>query len=235
MPTQDVFELVFARPVLAGCGEHAHLTHIQWVARQQGRHVVQVYVDGQLAAVTTGCNDRAIWLHVDRARPRTIELLAVDPDIEDATRAYPAALATWPDMRRTLTVSLLRDELLPLDTQIELRVDGALHVREALWSYRDARGGLGGVLGLGALGVDGSSSPGLGLGMLGVGPCGIDGEAWSACIAAVEPGDHTLTLTATLPSGPSVAPPVDLPFTIDAIIDEPAHVAIESNFALTWQ
>lgn len=235
MPTQAVFELVLARPAIAGCAEHAHLTHIRWVARQQGRHVVQVYVDGQLAAVTTGCHDRAIWLHVDRARPRTIELLAVDPDTEDATCAYPAALATWPDMRRTQTVSLLRDERLPLETLIELRVDGALRVREALWSYRDERGGLGGVLGLGALGVDGSSSPGLGLGMLGLGPCGIDGEAWSACIAAIEPGDHTLTLTATLPSGASVAPPVDLPFTIDAISDGAALVAIEPDFTLTWQ
>src|SRR5689334_10227883 len=98
--SQSNFTLTLARPVTTPSGDHAHLVHLAWrTATPETMRLVQVYIDGSLAAVTREPSHRELWLVCDRSRAHRIELLAVDP--ADAWTPQPHALQSWSPPFRT--------------------------------------------------------------------------------------------------------------------------------------
>jgi len=183
-PTQDVFDVVLARPAADGCG----LTHLTWRAAGQGQRLVQVYVDGVLHDVSVEPTQRAMWLQLDPTRAHAIELLAVDS--ADRWTDYRQRLSGWlPALSMLTEVALARDESLPIDTRIAVTVDGELMHVGPMWSATDHRGGIGGLFGEGPFGLDLATAPGLGVGEFGFGTFGAGGRAWrwAAWLAA---GSH---------------------------------------------
>lgn len=189
--TQDVFELTLARPAELATGEAPWLVHLWWRAPAQGQRLVQVYVDGQWAAMTDSPNERELWLLMDRSVPHRLELLAVDAmDPEVWSRSWPGSLRGWSGVRDSAHWVWLRDEALPADTKLELLAPEGALASGPLWSAQAHRGGFGAVFGEGGFGYDAATGPGLGLGSLGDGPLGTDGSAL----------EHTMT---GLPEGAS--------------------------------
>ncbi len=235
--TQDVFENVIARPVATRHGHHPCLVHLWWSAPDQGPRLVQVYVNDQLTDVTTDPTQRQLWLMIDRTRPQRIELLAVpalDPDA--AWRPQPESLTHWdPPVTDHATLTVIRDERLPVDTRLQVHVDGQPTDRGPMWPASQHRGGFGALLGLGEFGRDAVTGPGLGLGQLGMGPLGSEGTAWRWRRDDLTPGSHDLTVTATDHRGRTVAQPLTAADTgIDALPPAAETFTIDTAFTLAW-
>jgi len=234
--TQDVFELVVARAVLAAGAEHSWLVHLWWRAPEQGERVVQVYVDGELVDVVGWLEERETWLVLDRARKHRIELLAVATENgTEVWKAYPRALGSWqPAVAGEVEITLLRDERLAADTTVSVGVDGAELDEGLMWSAVDHRGGFGALFGVGSFGQDDATGVGLGAGELGMGLLGADGTAWRWRRRDVGEGGHAMTVEARADSGVMVADTLSLTQEVQALPGEAVGFGIDSGYIASW-
>ncbi len=235
--TQDGFELTLGRAVMQESGEHDGLVHVWWRDAWVEDRLVQVYVNGELFDVTADPDQRELWLVLDRSQPNRIELLAVPAGSPDLMwNAKPERLMSWnPPIRDVAEAQVLRDESLPIDTRIEVVVDGEAVAAGSLWPGDVARSGFGGLFGLGGFGHDAASGVGLGRGELGFGPLGIDGTAWRWRDDTLAPGPHTVTLTARDAQGQAVSPPLTLaPVVVDALPTAATSLTAQPDFTLAW-
>jgi len=236
-PTQSVFEVVLARPVDRSEGTDAQLVELSWRAPVQGARVVQAYVDGQLHDVTPWSDSRSMWLLLDRRHCHRIELLAVPAtEATDVWMPRPDYLSGWSrSVQDTAALTLVRDQTLPVDTQIEVAVDDNRSDVGALWPRDTARSGFGAVFGEGGFGVDAATGPGLGRGELGVGPLGSDGSRWRWRHTRLSEGEHIVTLTARNHHGEPVANALSRSVTIARLPRPPASVSTDEAFTLHWR
>ncbi len=211
-PTQDVFELVLARHVVtaggaAGAVRHPMLLHVWWRAPQQGSRLVQMYVDGELYGVTSDPQEREMWVVTSLTAARRVELLAVDSeDAEALARIWPRHLRTWPAaVASVLDTAVVRDERLPVDAWMDVRLDGGQAQRVPLWPRDEHRGGFGVLFGYGGFGHDDATGPGLGEGQLGCGPLGSDGTAWRWRARGLDAGGHAIEVQATRLDGSALS------------------------------
>jgi len=231
--TQSVFELVLLRGINTATGEHPRLAHLHWRAPQQGRCLVQVYVDDELFDVSSDYAQREMWLPLDRSAQHRIELLAVDPQRADVWRAYPEALRTWqPDASARLHVALLRDEALPADTRLSFTLNDEPAGCAAMWDAHAHRGGFGGLFGEGAFGFDAATGPGLGEGELGMGPLGADSAALPWRSAPLDAGTHTLRITAHDAAGRASSPALVHTATTSPLPAPPRALTVDQEFTL---
>lgn len=240
--SSDTFALVLAQPVITPAGEHPRLVHLSWrpsAGADLSQRLVQVYLDGMLVAVTQSESQREAWISCDRRRPHCLELLAVPTDDPDSAegfwRTWPASLTGCDSSSGRFVVRLLRDERLPVKTQILVRLDGQEIDRLPLWADDEHRAGFGALFGLGQFGRDAATALGLGRGELGVGPLGLDGVAWRWQGDDWPAGTHVLELAAVDLAGQAVADPVTL--TGLEIPPPPADagpLTIQSDFTLLW-
>ena len=237
--TQAVFEKVIARPAVTAAGQHGSLVHLWWSAPTQGDRVVQIYLDSQLIDVTARPTQRQAWLMIDRTRPSRIELLAVDPaDPDDAWRPMPDLLTHWdPAVVSNATVTVIRDEKLPVDTRLVVSIDGVESDRGAIWPADEHRGGFGALFALGEFGRDAVTGPGLGAGELGMGPLGSEGTAWRWQRNDLPPpGSFSIETRAVDHTGRQVALPVTIDdVAIDALPTAAEALTIDDGFTLQWQ
>jgi len=235
---QNNFALTLARPVVTPSGDHPHLVHLAWRTHApETSRLVQVYLNGRLAAVTNEPPRRELWLTCDRTRAQRIELLHVDA--EDARREQPERLAGWsPAFRGEFNVAIVRDPSLPIDTRVTLEVDGEPREAAELFPPSEPRPGFGGLFGVGAFGEDDAAGPGLGApgSELGLGPLGADGSALRFHLADLAPGEHTAQLLSTDGSGLDASDPLPLDsFTINAMPRSASSFEIAPDFTLSWR
>lgn len=217
--TQDIFELVLARPVVTYGGEHSRLVHLWWRAPGQGDRVVQVYVQDQLYDVTSDTTVREMVLLLDRARPQRIELLAVPADDPGAIwRPQPGLLGSWqPAVSDRAEVAILRDADPKSETQILVTINGADDAHGPLWPTTES-----------------TTGPGVGLGELGLGPLGDDGDAWRWRRNNLTPGVHNLRFDAVDPTGQSVANPLVESVSIEYLSEPVTGLSVSEDFQLNW-
>ncbi len=228
--TQDVFELVLARPVAITGGEHPNLAHVWWRAPQQGQRLVQIYVDDALFDVTLDVSQREVMIELDRTRPHRVELLAVPMDETDAVwRAQPGLLKAWqPRISDSLSIDVIRDESLPFDTLIQVELDGRVVCESPLWTDIDMKSG---ELADGSITFHDAFGLGLGIGDFGAGALGYGGTMWRwKC--ATDAGEHALNLSAGSGVGESVALPVEL--TQNTELLPPAVTGLQLNSPSTF-
>lgn len=236
-PTQEVFELVLARPTATEGGEDAGAVHVWWSAPEQGERVVQVYLDGRLVEVSQDPSVRELWLICDRRRAHRVELVAVDVNDPDGVwKEHPEALRSWePAVRGEASLAVMRDEGLPVDTHLKVLVDGEVVDRGAMWPASEHRGGFGGIFGVGEFGYDAATGLGLGFGELGIGPLGSDGTAWRWRRGGLPGGAHEVELGAEDTAGRVVA----IGATLSGVQTESLPVAakvltVAPDFTLSW-
>lgn len=235
--TTDVFDLVIARPVIDRFGLETSLVHLWWSAPQIDERLVQVYVNGELIDTTPKPDQNEMWLLVDRAIPARIELLAVNPPVVSMnTPSHLQHTEAWlPVVEDTAAVRLLRDENLPLDTQIIVSVDETAMDRGPLWPADEPRSGFGALLGEGAFGFDSATGPGLGVGELGMGPLGSGGSTWRWRRDDLDSGEHQLRIEARDSSDRSVGDPFTAEvITIERLADPPSQLNVTNEFKLVW-
>ncbi|MCC7145156.1 MAG: hypothetical protein IT443_01785 [Phycisphaeraceae bacterium] len=235
--TQDVFELVLARPVREGAGEHMGMAHLWWRAPQQGNRLVQVYVDGRLYDVSSDPQERQMWLTCPRQEAHRIELLAVPADRADLWgREHPRELRGWsPAWVTEARLDLIRDERLPVDSRMVVRVDGRESDEGLLWAGDENRGGFGLLFGLGAFGHDAAGGLGLGLGELGMGPLGVDGQAWHWRRTDLAGGGHALEVVAQDAGGYAASRTLASEEVIDTWLGGAQEVWMKEDFTLAWR
>jgi hypothetical protein len=233
-PTQDVFEMVLARPVAAPDPQHGRLVHLLWRAPQQGERLVQFYLNGRLAGSSHSPLQREAWLLVDHARHTQIELLAVCPaEASVDRRDYLAGVD--PQTQPAVSLRLLRDESLPIDSTISIAVNEASNPDQSLlFSPGDPRGGFGAVFGEGGFGYDASIGPGLGCGALGDGPLGSDGYALYWLDDTLPIGPHAIGLSLVDEAGLPAADDLHLMLSTDRLPLPPVAVSLNDELNLTW-
>lgn len=235
--TQDIFELVLARPLVHADGDDAMQVHLWWRAPQQGSRLVQVYVNDALHDVTAWPAHREMWLLLDRTQAQRIELLAVDPAlVNDVWRPQPALLKQWsPGIADVAALSLVRDEALPVGTQVTVSIDGSEVDRGPLWSSETTRSGFGALFGEGGFGTDAATGPGLGEGELGFGPLGSGGTAWRWRRDDLPAGAQAIELAVHELDGQSVLAPMTLPpHTLERLPAPAQGVRAEPGPVLRW-
>lgn len=235
--TQDVFELGLARPVVARSGEHPALVHLWWSAPDQGDRLVQVYVDDELVEVSQDPSQRDLWLMCDRSRDHRIELLAVPvSDADGVWRDRPDLLRRWdPAVKSGLSLAVLRDEALPIDTCVSVEVDGQPIDHGPMWPAWEHRGGMGALFGLGAFGFDAVTGPGLGVGELGMGPLGTDGTAWRWARRDLDIGQHVVGVSVRDGTGREVVDPVLVEgVVVESLPAAASSFSIDPDFTLRW-
>lgn len=232
-PTQSIFELTLARPVVLPEGPHPMLVHLWWRSAADPGRLVQVYVDDELYDVTADAAPRQVWLVLDRTQPHRIELLAVPSN--EAWTARPERLTGWqPRVGDAAHVTVLRDEALAVSTRLGVAVDGELRDEAALWPSDAHRGGFGALFGEGGFGFDAITGPGLGMGELGYGTLGADGSAWRWRRGDLEPGEHTLTLEGRDHTAQPTTQSATQSLTIDRLSEPARGLRVEPGFTLEW-
>ncbi len=237
-PTQDIFELVLARPVMTeswSSGEHPALVHLWWRTANQGDRLVQIYVDDQWFDVTATPTQHETWLLLDRTQPHRIELLAVSAD--DFDTAFPALLTSWnPRVTSAIDRQIVRHESLPLNTMAHVELNHASDALTPLWPGHVNRSGFGALFGDGGFGTDAATGPGLGRGQLGFGPLGTDGTALHYHRDHLAAGTHTLAFNAIDPLGRSVTSATTTEtIDTDALPSPPAQLSFNSDFTIQWE
>jgi hypothetical protein len=230
--TQDVFELVLARPVVAAAGEHPWLVHLWWRAPLQDDRLVQVYVQGELYDVTLDPALREMCLVLDRTQQSRIELLAIPANDPQAVwRPQPGLLGAWqPSVSSSARVDLVRDERLPVDTQLVVEIDGQKTDRGAMWPQDQNRSVTDGLLAFGDV-----AGVGLGVGDLGMGALGAGGTAWRWRRDVPSIGSHDVTINAVDLAGMPVADPILIQdVLIDSLPNSVTDLAINPSFGLSW-
>lgn len=230
--TQGVFELVLARPIVTAAGEHPWLVHLWWRAPLQDNRLVQVYVQDELYDVTLDPAVREMCLVLDRTRPNRIELLAVPADDSEAIwRPQPDLLGSWqPAVSSGVSVVVVRDETLPVDTQLVVEVDGPGVDHGAMWPEDQNRSDFDHILTFGDV-----AGLGLGVGELGMGRLGADGTAWRWHRNDLADGIHNVNVRAVDVAGLPVANPLLLQNTlIDSLPDPVSSLTMDPSFRLSW-
>ncbi len=207
---------VQVRPVHDAVGEHAALVHAAWRLTDPG-FVVRIHVDDAVVDVLTDAAQRDAWLVCDRRVAHHVRLTTYP-------RAYAHEAFTMqprpippvaPLCDAAGRFSYIAHQSLPPDALLRVTIDGQPHVGIPLWPADTPRCGLGSMLGMDALGVDGAMAPGLGQGQLGVGPCGIDGQALAIALPILNPQPHNIELQPTSATGAVIGDPVTFTFTPD--------------------
>lgn len=232
--TQDVFELVLARPVVTSAGEHPRLAHLWWRAPLQGNRLVQVYIDETLYDVTHDAAVREMYLNLDRTRQHRIELLTVPAD-DPATmwRPQPDLLRGWqPKIASAAKIDLVRDENLPVDTQIIISLDGKDVEYGPMWPPTEARAGSWSEEGIT---YDGAFGLGLGVGELGAGPLGFDGTAWHWLRNDLDPGMHDAWITSVDYAGSPVSLPLNVSLLTEQLPSPVTGLSILATLGITWE
>ncbi|MGB0766421.1 MAG: hypothetical protein ACPGYV_01785 [Phycisphaeraceae bacterium] len=233
-PTQAVFERCVARHAVSPGPHRGRLVHVMWSAPRQGDRLVQLYVDGQLAATTRTTSQREAWLMIEPIGQTAIELLAVPPHC--SARAMPERLAgVDPALLTSIDLSLLRDVGLPIGSRVAIRVDDdPSEDRKALFAPGDPRGGFGAVFAEGGFGYDASTGPGLGLGDLGFGPLGTDGRALRWTHRTLRAETHAIRVSLTDADGQPAANDLVFDADIDRLPASPTGVTLDDDFTLSW-
>lgn len=232
LPTQDIFKLVLVRSVLTAEGVHPSLMHLCWTLKQASDAVVQVYVDGELQQLARAVTPQGLWLVLDRSMPHVVQLLAVAAS--EAEKPHPAWIEHDGIWRSRAEVSLLRDEQLPVDTRVEVRLNDRVVTNQPLWDGATHRGGFGSLFGLGGFGLDAATGPGLGRGQLGHGPLGVDGHAWQWQSPPLAAGEHDLQIDLLHPDGKPLRQTLTQTFHSDLPGVESFIPAIDTHGDLNW-
>ncbi len=167
----------------------------------------QLYVNGDLSDWTDTCDQRSFVIDAD-AFPKELVIAAVDPynrdldmsaqlplEVQEPTWIYRALQVSSPKYRPGSQVAILSDhatgniDTLPLAIR-KLRP-------EWLWSWGFAED----PFGMGGLGYDANTAPGIGRGTFGAGDFGIDAKSISISAALVEEGTHQILLRVISESG----------------------------------
>lgn len=231
--TQDIFELVLARAVLTPAGEHPRIVHLWWRAPLQNNRLVQVYVDEKLYDVTSDATTREVYLDLDRTQQHRIELLAISADDPDAVwRPQPGLLESWhPKVSSTVNINLVRDETLPVDTQLMISLDGDETEYGSIWPPSEARAGS---LSEAGITYGGAFGLGLGIGELGSGPLGYDGTAWQWFRDDLSAGNHNAQITAMDQAGSPVSAPLDVTLLTEQLPSPATGLSIIPPFGIAW-
>ncbi len=230
--TQDIFELVLARPVITATGEHPWLVHLWWRAPLQGDRVVQIYVQDELYDVSLDSWARAMFLVLDRTRTNRMELLAVPAgDPEAIWRAQPDLLRSWqPRVSDVAAVSLIRDETLSVDTRVDVEVDGVVIDSGLMWSNQVHRSDPDGNLEAGDV-----AGLGLGIGNLGAGRLGYDAASLCWRRDDLRQGTYDIVIGAVDSSGHPAADPLLLDdVLIDGLPGQVVGLSIDRAFQISW-
>ena len=238
-PTHPTPRLTLGRAVVDDSGPHDALVLVSWLwdTPTPPPHRVQVYVNQTLVDVSDPDGPTERWLILDRQQPQVIELLAIDADDPAAAWiARPDRLTAYGGDRVHLpTAAVIRDEAWPIDTRLRLEVDGRPVAAGPLWPDDRARGGFGGLFGIGGFGTDAAAGPGLGQGELGFGPLGHDGTAWRCTPPPLPPGLHAMSLSAVDADGQPLADPLALPAVATRHPPSPPRdLHLDTDFTLTW-
>jgi hypothetical protein len=196
-PAPDLL-LAHAMPVIHEGGEDPTLVRVSWWPRLDLAWCVHAYVDGELAACSDPAAAHGLWLHLDRSRPRLIELLVTAAGSRG--RDPPTARLSKESRALRPSVTLIPPLDAPPDTRLRVVIDAGESRIHPLWGDA-ASGGFGGVFAVGAFGDDQPAAPGLGRGELGLGPLGYDGQARRLTLEALSPGPHTVSLALAAPDG----------------------------------
>ncbi|NBC10754.1 MAG: hypothetical protein GVY24_03345, partial [Planctomycetes bacterium] len=218
-------------------GEHPTDALLTWPPPPEGESpagaLVQVYVDGALHDATTDPRQRELWLSLDRTQTRRIQLLAVAPG--DVSRDLSHRLPDdEPSADDRIAVTLVRDEALPIDTRLTIRIDGHIHHQTPLWPGNVNRNGFGALFGQGGFGRDNAAAPGFALTTFGHGPFGYDTDALRWQSAPLPAGEHTLRIDAHDALGRAVATPLEQTFTLHPLPAPPRDLRITDDLTLTW-
>lgn len=232
--TQDVFELVLARPIALTRGEHASMVHIWWRAPQQGDRLVQIYVDQELFFVACDVSQRECVLFLDRTCDHHIELLAVDCD--HALSAQPQSLTGWNlPIIENAAISIVRDHALPIHASLRTSLNGMNHDEALLFPANEPRGGFGALFGEGGFGYDDAAGFGLGRGELGLGPLGEDGTAWQMNISCMNDGLHDLDIDLLNEKGGIIGEADDIEVQLNALPAPASMVYADESMTLKWK
>lgn len=227
---QDIFSHVLLRPMAAGQPGRALLS---WRMTEPHAGVVQVYVNGELHDVTVAAAQREMWLHLDRQRDVRVELAAVDES--QAWTDYSDGLSGWGgDFVTTAKLAIVRDEALPIDAQVVVRVDGQDEPAAAMWGAGDGRSGFGALHGVGPFGYDNATAAGHGLGDFGVGAHGSDGQAWRWRRDDLVAGEHAVEARVIDGAGNTVGDLEAQSMQMDGLPATARHVRLADSFVMTW-
>ncbi len=193
-----------------------------------------MYIDETLYDVTHDATVRDMCLNLDRTRHHRIELLAVPIDDPEAIWwPQPGLLKGWqPKVNSTAKIELIRDEDLPVDTQLVISLDGKDVEHGPMWPPTEARAGS-----LSEQGVtfDGAFGLGLGVGDLGAGPLGFDGTAWHWLRNDLDTGYHDVRITSVDQSGIPVSVPLDVSLLIEQLPSPVTGLSILAPLGITWE
>lgn len=202
---------------------------LRFQARLSPTKRVQIYMDGQLAAVTCDADQREVMLHVAGDRPHWIEAVVVDAalawqPVEE--RGYdPEPVWQWIGM-------LAKDANWPIDAQAVLWIDAEQAQRWAVWDGHDSAGGFGAWFGE-QFGHDAATQPGFGQGDMGLASHGFDGRALKRIIDTLAPGTHAIQITIESADGQTLATSPTVNHTVDTT-EPPRTLQLENPWMLTW-
>lgn len=184
---------------------------VQWWLKEKP-YVVQVYVDGQYYDMSIHEGDGEMWVFVDHARDVQFHLVGVE-----AHDRYRDCAEDIEGFRTWAKVGVIRDESLPVASEIQVRLNGETDAGHRLWRGVDGRAGFGGWFGESDFGIDGGSQPGWGRGDQGLGGFGMDGKAWEWRRDDLEAGEHELGLNVNVQGVQVGTLESDLMVNIDSI------------------
>lgn len=210
-PVTDIFHHVLLRPTAP---DRPGLALLSWRVDDLGDRVVQVYVNGSLFDVVLDPAQTELWLHLDRVHQTQIELHAVEHD--------QAWIAESTQYQARATLSIARDESLPIDARVFVSVDGVSDAGRPLWEPTNSRSGLGALFGLGPFGLDNLTD--------------IGESPWTWTDDDLPAGEHLLNLEIRDSFGRRVARLLDpVAITIHRPPRAAANLRIESDQILRWE
>ncbi len=179
---------------------------ISFRSTNEGLHH-QLYVNGQLADWADTVEQRSFFLDAERF-PHELIIAAVDSENRtvDMSGQLPTALQQPPWVYRATVVRALKhstsSRVAVLGDHATGQVDPQPLVLRELYPDCLSRWGFGeDAFGMGGLGYNGTTAPGLGKGAFGAGPFGIESSAMSISVPLAEEGTHQILLRVISESG----------------------------------
>jgi hypothetical protein len=179
---------------------------VKWRSEYEDKFF-QVYVNGNLAGVTTGFEQRSIIVPIPSvwSSAARIEVFAVEPS--EANVDFSEEMQFRPQAGR-VKLSWLRSMALPFEGTVQVYSDGGsgeidYDERESkedieLWPSWRGKFGFGlGSFGEGDFGYDGSAALGFGAGLFGEGKFGFDADQVSWVSGELETGRHKFAVKVT--------------------------------------